>query len=52
MDTELLRLLPQEETAFSDEVNVPSAGGMDTGCEYSGALDVADTNGAILVVSA
>jgi hypothetical protein len=48
MNAELLRLGSKEKTAFADEVNVPGAGGVDTGGEGGGTLDVADTLRSIL----
>jgi hypothetical protein len=48
MDAELLRLLSKKEAAFTDEIDVPGAGGVDTCSEGGSTLDVADTLGSIL----
>lgn len=50
MDTELLGFRAEESASFTDEINVPGGGGMDTGGKSSRTVDITYSQRAIFGV--
>lgn len=48
MDAQLFCFSTKEGAAFTNEIDVPGAGGMDSCAECSYTLDIANTEGSIL----
>lgn len=50
MDTQLLCFVTEKSTSFTNEIDIPSAGGMDASCKGGYTPDIADTKGTIFVL--